>query len=140
MPLPDPAPGLVVRYGYLWRDEARRGQEEGRKDRPCVVVLSVKNVEGQKIVTVAPVTHTRPKIAADGVEFPAATKKRLGLDDQPSWIMSSELNRFLWPGPDLRPIERGQRTFAYGFSPDAMLQALRRQIVAHGRNPPVDRG
>ena len=31
-------------------------------------------------------------------------KAHLGLDDQPSWIILTETNDFLWPGPDIRPI------------------------------------
>ena len=36
-----PKPGEVIRYSYLWHDEHRAGQEEGRKDRPCAVVMSL---------------------------------------------------------------------------------------------------
>ena len=35
------------------------------------------------------------------VEIPLATKMRLGLDDDRSWIILTEANRFTWPGPDL---------------------------------------
>ncbi|KRA41708.1 hypothetical protein ASD80_11730 [Devosia sp. Root635] len=35
--------------------------------------------------------------------MPAKLKKHLGLDQEPSWIYTSELNVFAWPGPDLRP-------------------------------------
>lgn len=41
MSLPAPQPGLVICYSFLWSHEHRRGQEEGRKDRPCVIVLAV---------------------------------------------------------------------------------------------------
>ena len=37
--LPDPIPGLVIRYAYLWRDEALRRREEGTKYRSAMVVL-----------------------------------------------------------------------------------------------------
>ena len=39
MSWPEPFPGLVVRYSYLWEREASQGREEGVKDRPCAVVL-----------------------------------------------------------------------------------------------------
>jgi hypothetical protein len=32
------------------------------------------------------------------------TKRRLGLDAEQSWIMITEANGFVWPGPDLRPV------------------------------------
>ena len=57
MALPTPRPGLVIRYAYLWRDEADQGREEGVKDRPCVVVLTVQQDDDAIRVRVAPVTH-----------------------------------------------------------------------------------
>lgn len=38
---PDPHPGLVIRYAYLWKREYDEGREDGSKDRPCSIVLSV---------------------------------------------------------------------------------------------------
>jgi hypothetical protein len=53
-----------------------------------------------------------------GIELLLAVKRRLGLDDQRSWVMATEVNRFLWPGPDLRPISpRYPSEFAYGGLP-----------------------
>ena len=106
---------------------------EGRKDRPCVIVLAMEDRDGDVIVTVAPVTHSPPSASADGVELPPATKARLGLDEKRSWVLSTEVNRFTWPGPDLRPISRARPgVFAYGLVPAAFLQQLRQQIVARG--------
>ena len=58
--LPEPRPGLVIGYAFLWREEAERGIEEGRKDRPCVIVLAVREIGLQTHVTVAPITHAAP--------------------------------------------------------------------------------
>ena len=33
MSLPKPVPGLVLRYNYLWGDEAATGQIEASKER-----------------------------------------------------------------------------------------------------------
>ena len=129
MALPDPTPGLVISYAYLWEHEARLGREEGAKDRPCVVILSVENHGGVRVVHVAPVTHTRPMTAADAVALPSGTKARLGLDEQPSWIITTELNRFIWPGPDLRPISRDKPdSFAFGSIPLGLLKQVIDQI------------
>jgi len=100
---PAPVPGLVIRYAYLWRSEHRRGLEEGVKDRPRVIILSAISHDGEEVVTVLPVTHTPPSNDADALEIPAATKRRLGLDDERSRIVVTEANEFVWPGPDLRP-------------------------------------
>ncbi len=103
MALPEPVPGLVIRYGYLWAEEHRRGQEEGVKDRPCAIVLITTHAQGEQWLTVLPVSHTPPTNRDFAVEIPAATKRRLGLENERSWVVLSEANRFLWPGPDLRP-------------------------------------
>lgn len=116
MALPEPGPGLVIRYAYLWRSEAERGRDDGSKDRPCAVILAVKRSMGRTTVVVAPITHARPYVPELAVELPSETKKRLGLDDAPSWIVADDLNHFDWPGPDLRPIpgRSGADRFIYG--------------------------
>jgi mRNA-degrading endonuclease toxin of MazEF toxin-antitoxin module len=129
--LPTPRPGLVIRYAYLWRDEADRGRDEGVKDRPCVVILAVQRENDALRVRVAPITHSPPKRASDAVELPMDTKRRLGLDDQLSWISTRETNVFTWPGPDLRPVRRRARTVAYGFLPGRTFRKVRDTILAN---------
>ena len=132
--LPEPRPGVVIRYAYLWRDEARRGLEEAIKDRPCVIVLASVDDRGESLVTVAPITHSPPATHGDAVEIPTATKRRLGLDDQASWIVTNEVNRFRWPGPDLRPVGRERpRSIVYGSLPAALFRRLRDRIVTQAR-------
>jgi len=61
MAIPTPEPGLVISYAYLWDHEAQSGQEEVRKDRPCVIALAVQRQQDDETwVTVLPVTHTSP--------------------------------------------------------------------------------
>lgn len=128
MPLPTPHPGLVIHYSYLWFDEHRRGLEEGSKDRPCVVLLA-KNEGSEQVVTVAPITHRPPAARDHGVEIPTPTKLRLGLDSAPSWIVVTEVNRFTWPGPDLRPVPaRDHAVFAYGPIPPGLLTQVQRAL------------
>ena len=130
MALPTPTRGLVINYSYLWNDQAKAGQEEGLKDRPCVVVLAVPVQDGERVVHVAPITHTPPRIATDAVELPVATNARLGLDDQRSWIATTELNRFTWPGLDVRPISCARPdAFAYG----SVLLEILKQVIAQIR-------
>lgn len=131
MAFPNPVPGLVIRYAYLWRDEHERGLEEGAKDRPCAVLLAIADEAGEKKVVVLPITHTSPRDPALVVEIPAATKRRLGLDDERSWIVLAEANRFTWPGPDLRPITSGHRkTIAYGELPADLFKRVREKWLA----------
>ena len=115
--MPEPEPGLVISYAYLWDREAQDGQEEGTKDRPCVIALAVqKRQDGETWVTVLPVTHSPPREAASAVEIPGAVKRHLGLDDARSWIVVSEGDQFVWPGYDLRKTRVGDR-YDYGFLP-----------------------
>lgn len=51
---------------------------------------------------------------------------RLGLDEAPSWIVLTEANRFVWPGPDLRPaMARKPESVAYGQLPYALFEQVR---------------
>jgi hypothetical protein len=118
-------------YAYLWSDEQRAGRVEGRKDRPCVVVLATEDADRDTIVTVVPMTHTPPAPSEQAVPVPQATKRRLGLDSEGSWLIVDEVNRFVWPGPDLRPISR--RTpdrFAYGVLPPRLFRQVRDNVRA----------
>lgn len=124
--LPTPVPGLVLRYVFLWSHEAARGAEEGSKDRPCAVLLTITNAEGQDVVTVLPITHAMPEDPELAVEIPIKTKKRLGLDGERSWIILNEANRFAWPGPDLRPVPGDQdQRIDYGLLPSALYDLVR---------------
>ncbi len=112
--LPEPEVGLVISYSYLWKEEEERGQVEGRKDRPCAIILAVDvadaRADGGKQVAVAPITHTPPRDPNVAVEIPARIKEHLGLDSERSWVIVEEVNIFTWPGFDLRPIRRAARS------------------------------
>jgi hypothetical protein len=132
MALPEPAPGLVICYSYLWHDERRRGVDEGRKDRPCAIVVARIDEAGDTSVLVVPITHTEPRADRHPVELPPAVRRRLGLDDRRSWIVTDELNRFTWPGFDLRPVSRQTPDiFHFGFLPSRLFNAVKRAILAN---------
>jgi hypothetical protein len=81
---------------------------------------------GREPVTVLPVTHAPASDPALAVEIPAATKRRLGLDEARSWVVLTEANRFRWPGPDLRPAVPGDSaTVVYGPLPHALFDEIR---------------
>jgi hypothetical protein len=111
----------------LWADESERGQEEGLKDRPAVVVVARTVVGDRTELLVAPVTHREPA-RGDGVELPAPVKRHLGLDRERSWIVATELNRFIWPGPDIRLVPERQSPF-YGEIPAKLFEELRTAIL-----------
>jgi len=51
---------------------------------------------------------------------------RLKLDAARSWIVTSEVNVFRWPGPDIRPIDPRDRSqgYAYGYLPSGLTRAM----------------
>ena len=137
MSWPTPQPGLVVRYSYLWEREAREGRDEGVKDRPCAIVLVVLREESSPLVRVLPITHSAPTDPADALEIPLTTKQRLGLDTERSWVILSEANDFIWPGPDLRPLTSGDlESVAYGMLPPTFLRVLRERLSQRRRSRP----
>ena len=64
------------------------------------------------------------------LELPMGTKRRLGLDDLPSWIVLNEWNDFLWPGPDLRPLPGcGPESVALGVLPPDLFAKMRERFL-----------
>jgi hypothetical protein len=125
VPLPRPELGLVINYSYLWRHQHERGIEEGDKDRPCVIIAVAPPIDGVITVAVAPITHRQPQSEIEAVEMPSTTKMRLGMDHLRSWIVCVEVNRFAFPGPDLRPVPGRQSSeYAYGFIPPNLLRKV----------------
>ncbi len=140
MSLPSPHPGLVIRYSYLWKQEADAGREEGSKDRPCAIVMAISEVEGEQQVVVLPITHSPPADPEDAVEMPAETKARLRLDSGRSWVVITEANEFAWPGPDLRPIpQRDESTVAYGVLPPRFFAYIRDKFLERDRREKASR-
>ena len=89
--------------------------------------------EYQELETyICPVTHTPPEVPEKAMEIPKATKARLGLDGERSWIITTDVNRFIWPGPDLRPVPGGG--FSFGLLPAAMTRDLVAQIKANAND------
>jgi hypothetical protein len=117
---------LLIRHAYLWWNEARKGREEGAKDRPCVIVHLRKNEHPETETFIARSPHTPPAAPEKAIEIPVGTKRRLGLDQELSWVITTEVNRFVWPGPDIRMVPGGG--LAYGHLPAAMTEDVIRQI------------
>ena len=133
MKLAAPERGSVIRYAYLWAEEHRRGREEGRKDRPALVLaLSIVQRDGAAEVLVLPMTHTPPRNASDAVAVPPDVRRGLRLDEEPGWIVTTEANSFVWPGPDIRPVPRSRPPSAtYGKIPEGLLRKVARSFLAN---------
>lgn len=122
-----PERGLVINYSYLWTGEVRPGNEEGRKERPCAIIVARYNEEGRMRVRVLPITHSPPLNPDHAIEIPTITKQRLGLDAGRSWIVLTELNDFTWPGFDIRTIGKTGSPY-YGALPPALFNEVIRRI------------
>lgn len=134
MSIPTPRPGLVIRYSFLWSSERDRGAVEGSKDRPYAIVIAMPTPGGDRgevRAIVAPVTHSPPVDPDTSLEIPANVCRRLGLDGARHWIRFDELNRFTWPGYDLRP--RPDGSYEYGMLPRGLFEELRQGIIGAQR-------
>jgi hypothetical protein len=133
MRIPFPEVGLVIRYGFLWGDDADSGRESATKSRPCAIVTMVDTSGERPIVTVAPITHAPQPADQQPVEIPLAVKRALGLDDERSWIVTNEVNTFGWPGPDIEPIAHGADIVVYGRLPRPLLIRTIHNLIEHVR-------
>ena len=109
------------------------GRPKGRKDRPALALaVAISDQDGRRHVLALPITHAQPGAAHHRVELPAATKRILGLDDAPSWVITTEAARFAWPGADVR-VAPGRATPIYGFVSSALLKSIAQSFLANRR-------
>jgi len=86
---------------------------------------------GNARVLVLPITHSPPDHASLAVEIPPKVKLRLQLDEAQSWVVLSEWNEFVWPGPDLRRLPNADdATVAYGMLPPGLFATIRNRFLA----------
>jgi hypothetical protein len=122
MALPEPKPGLVIRYDYLWADEAAAGRDSGR-DRPACLIAASDATANPRFVVILPITHSRPHDDS-AVEIPPKVRAAIGLDNAPSWVIVSEHNIDEWPN-GLAAIPGRPGVFAYGFIPPGLFTQIK---------------
>jgi hypothetical protein len=66
---PEPKPGLVIRYDYLWSHQAIAGRDQG-KDRPACLVAASDSRANPRFVVILPITHSAPTGETVGIEIP----------------------------------------------------------------------
>jgi len=94
-----------------------------------VVLAAQKRPHGTELVVV-PVTTRPPNAGIAAVEMPPRVREHLGLGDARCWIMCDEMNRFTWPGPDIRPIRSaGDVSPFYGKIPARLYEQLRGRLA-----------
>ena len=128
MPLPEPKPGLVIRYDYLWTREAAAGRDQG-KERPACLVAATDATASPRFVVILPITHTPPDKNTVGVEIPENVRRAIGLDDAPSWVIVSEHNVDEWPNGGLAPLPGRPGVFSYGFIPPGLFAQVKAKFL-----------
>lgn len=109
-----------------------------RKDRPCAIVVAARSDPSGDIRTiVAPVTHTLPDDPAASIATPRRVCRMLGLDGDRQWLRFDELNRFAWPGFDLRPMAGRPGAQAYGMLPPDLFEKLKQGILRRQKDQPI---
>jgi hypothetical protein len=126
--LPDPKPGLVIRYDYLWTREAAAGRQQG-KDRPACLVAATDSAVTPRFVVILPITHTAPSGDTVGIEIPAKVRQAIGLDDAPSWVVVSDHNVDEWPNGGLAPIPGRRSDCSYGFIPPGLFKQIKSKFL-----------
>lgn len=146
-PIPEPRPGLLFRYGYLWLDERKSGRIDSSKDRPSCIVARVagagadlRAVDGkveEGDVIIFPITTKPLRSGTHGVELTPEDKRRCGLDpESPSWVIVSEFNADVWPNADMSIIP-GRDRFDYGMANPGLLRRIGQGFAQARRATPV---
>ena len=65
--------------------------------------MAVRIETDHPITYVLGISHTPPRTGRRALQVPLKLKRHLGLDEDPAWVYTDELNVFAWPGPDIRP-------------------------------------
>jgi len=90
-----------------------------------VVVAIEKRPHGTQLIVV-PVTTRPPRPGDMAIEMPERVRRHLGVGEDRSWIIADEYNVFTWPGPDIRPIRRGDEISPrYGAIPGKLFEQVR---------------
>ena len=92
-------------------------------------MLAAKKENDETAVIAAPITPTPQPPGSGAIPLPPETQRRLGLDEPPCWIGTREVNRFIWPGPDLRPIRKEDRIdWMYWLLPLGLRKEIQREF------------
>ena len=98
-----------------------------------VVVATEKRAHGTQLLVV-PVTTRPPRPGDAAVEMPERVRQHLGLGADRCWIVADEYNVFTWPGPDIRPIRRGDDISPrYGAIPGKLFERVRSLMLREAR-------
>ncbi len=98
----DPPVGHLIAYEYLWHSKEHI-REDGEKVYPTAIILAKQDAGPTSIAYAVGISHKPPLAHERALEVPRKLKRWLGLDEEPAWVYTDQVNIFAWPGPDLRP-------------------------------------
>lgn len=130
---PKPPIGHLIAYEYLWL--SRSEINDAAKTYPVAVVAAREIVGPVTLAYVLGISHSLPKPNDRALEVPRKLKRHLGLDEEPSWIYTNQVNVFAWAGPDLRPAVRlttlpsAKDTCVIGPLPSDWFDEVKRHLV-----------
>jgi hypothetical protein len=84
----DAPSGIVILYDYLWAHQADRGEDSGRKSRPCCVHVIVRSDRGP-VSALFPIT-SRPAASRAALSIPETELRRVNLSA--GYVVVDELN------------------------------------------------
>ena len=105
MALPEPRPGLVIGYDFLFREQADAGMENASKPHPAAIVIVTKQ-DVQTRVSLVAISHSPPRSgqAHHHMKLAPSECRQMGLDSGDHWVNLRDINSFDWPGYDLARI------------------------------------
>ena len=130
MSLPEPKPGLVFRYDYVWDREAQEGKDTS-KNRPVCLAVATDSPIDPRLIVILPITHSKPTAGTTGVEIPVAIRRYLNLDDERCWIIVSEANIDTWPNPGIASLPGKPGDFTYGTLPRELFATVKAMMLQH---------
>ncbi len=133
----EPKPGLVIRYDFLWKEESLAGVEQGRKDRPCAIILTTKpKDDGSMDVVLCPITHSPIQDGETGLEIPVKLVRHLRLDGECSFIKTHQVNTLNWP-PSRLPYGVSlafKNQWSFGILPQSFAIQVFEQVKTNSKN------
>lgn len=113
-----PPKGSVIVYPYLWLDQARAGETEGRRARPVCMVLKVHDqIAGLNHLLLLAISSKPPSLGQKALEIPDTERRRVKLDvDAKAWVYVSEYNydiagKSFYFEPGVEPLGRFSAAF-----------------------------
>lgn len=122
-------PGDIVRYYYLWAQQAATGEDSGRKARPVCVV--VRTPTEPAALFLFPLTSQKPGPSRASLSVTEIECRRGGLD-HPSWLILDEYNRVqvdeIYDLADVRPMGAFSSAFLRKIASSIKQTAARRRL------------